>query len=65
MPPYRDLKIGRYLFVERAQFFRERGISEIVVSPRTKEFGACLTKVGFLPAASREEGSAFHIRFGH
>jgi GNAT superfamily N-acetyltransferase len=64
VPPYRDLKIGRYLFVERAQFFRERGISEIVVSPRTKEFKAYLAKVGFLPATSREDGSAFHIRFG-
>lgn len=70
VPPYRDLKIGRYLFVEQARFFRERGISEIVVSPRTKNFGAYLSKIGFQPAAAQAEGtelkdasSIFHIRF--
>jgi hypothetical protein len=61
IPRYRDLKIGRFLFVEQAGFFRERGVREIVVSPRTKEFGAYLVKVGFKPAG-RQEGS-FHIHY--
>src|SRR3954470_5978159 len=34
IPRYRDLKIGRFLFVEQAAFFRERGIKEIIISPR-------------------------------
>ena len=36
IPNYRDLKVGRFLFVEQAAFFRERGIKEIVIAPRTK-----------------------------
>jgi hypothetical protein len=61
IPNYRDLKIGRFLFVEPAEFFRERGIREIIVSPRTREFGAYLVKVGF-ERAGRQEGS-FRIRY--
>ena len=61
IPHYRDLKIGKYLFVEQAEFFRERGIKEIVVSPRTKQFGAYLVKVGFESTGRQEE--SFRIRF--
>lgn len=64
VPPYRDFKIGKFLFVEQAQFFRERGIREIVVSPRTKEFGAYLVKVGFEPAGASGADSSFHIHYG-
>ncbi len=56
IPRYRDVKIGRFLFVERADFFRELGIKEIVIAPRTKEFGAYLVEVGFEPT-SRKAGS--------
>ena len=55
IPRYRNLHIGRYLFVERADIFRERGIKEIVIQPRTKEFGAYLWEVGFEPTNARRE----------
>jgi len=61
VPGYRDLKIGRFLFVEQAEFFRERGVKEIIIAPRTKKFGAYLVKVGFEPA-HRQQGS-FRIRY--
>lgn len=61
VPGYRDLKIGRFLFVEQAEFFRERGIKEIIIAPRTKKFGAYLVKVGFEPA-HHQQGS-FRIRY--
>jgi hypothetical protein len=61
IPGYRDLKIGKFLFVDQAEFFRERGIQEIIIAPRTKKFGAYLLKVGFEPA-SRPQGS-FRIRY--
>jgi GNAT superfamily N-acetyltransferase len=64
VPPYRDLKIGKFLFVEQAEFFRARGIKEIVISPRTAEFGAYLVKVGFEPANKRDANRSFHIRYG-
>lgn len=63
IPRYRDLKIGRFLFVEQAAFFKERGIKEIVISPRTEEFGAYLVKVGFEPTG-RPSG-VFHIRYAN
>ena len=56
IPRYRDLKIGKFLFVEQVEFFRERGIKEIVIAPRTKEFGDYLVKVGF-EAAGRDQDS--------
>lgn len=61
IPHYRDLKIGRFLFVEQAAFFRERGVKEIVIAPRSKEFGAYLVKVGFEPTDRGQE--SFRIRY--
>ena len=60
IPGYRDLKVGRYLFVEQAAFFRARGIREIVVASRSRDFDAYLLKVGF--ENSQEEG-AFRITY--
>lgn len=61
IPQFRDVKIGKFLFVEQAEFFKKRGVREIVISPRTKEFGAYLVKVGFKPV--EQPGAAFHIRY--
>lgn len=61
-PRYRDLKIGRFLFMQQAAFFKDLGVKEIVISPRTTKFGAYLVKVGFEPANQR---GAFHIRYSH
>jgi GNAT superfamily N-acetyltransferase len=62
LPAYRDLKIGRFLFVEQAEFFRARGVREIVVAPRTKQFGAYLAQVGFEPATRKGHATgAFRI----
>jgi hypothetical protein len=61
VPGYRDLKLGRYLFCEQAGFFQKQGVREIIVAPRTREFGAYLVKVGFEPAL--RDAGAFSIRF--
>ena len=60
IPGYRDLKVGRYLFVEQAEFFRARGIKEIVVTSRTKEFASYLLKVGF---ETGQEAGAFRMTY--
>lgn len=49
IPRYRNLRVGQFLFVEQADFFRALGVKEIVIQPRTKEFGAYLVEVGFEP----------------
>ena len=61
IPHYRDLKIGRFLFVEEAEFFRARGVKEIVIDPRTKDFGTYLQKVGFESVAGQQ--GSFRIRY--
>ena len=49
IPRYRNLRVGQFLFVEQAEYFRKLGVKEIVIQPRTKEFGAYLVEVGFEP----------------
>ena len=61
IPRYRDFKIGRFLFVEQADFFRQRGVAEILAVPRTAAFEAYLIEVGFEPAGDAE--GAFRIRY--
>ena len=61
IPRYRDFKIGRFLFVEQADFFRQRGIREIIVSPRSADFGTYLIKVGFEPAGDAD--GSYRIRY--
>ena len=60
IPRYRDLKVGRFLFVNQAAFFRERGVREIVITPRTAQLGAYLAKIGFAAAGG---GGALSIRY--
>ncbi len=61
IPRYRDFKIGQFLFIEQANFFRERGVTEIVVLPHTADFGAYLMKVGFEPVG--DERGSFRFRY--
>jgi hypothetical protein len=61
IPNYREVKIGRFLFVEQAEFFRSRGVKEIVITPRTAEFGAYLGQVGFAPVGGAT--GALHLRY--
>ncbi|MGC3961245.1 MAG: hypothetical protein QM813_25955 [Verrucomicrobiota bacterium] len=59
IPHYRNLHVGKFLFVEQVEFFRKLGVKEIVIQPRTKEFTAYLVEVGFEPT-DRKVG-AFRI----
>lgn len=58
---YRDFKIGRFLFVTQAEFFRERGIREIIVSPQHADVRAYLIQVGFEPCGDAE--GSLRIRY--
>lgn len=50
IPGYRDLKIGKYLLEDRADFFRERGVRRIVTPPGSPRHADYLRRIGFLPA---------------
>ena len=61
IPRYRDLKIGRFLFVEQAAFFRGLGVKEVVIAPRTQKIGAYLARIGFERTA--HQPGSFRLRF--
>jgi GNAT superfamily N-acetyltransferase len=47
IPSYRDLKIGRYLYSERGDFFRAHGIREIVSPAGNRTHSRYLQRMGF------------------
>lgn len=61
IPRYRDFKIGRYLFSEQAEFFRVRGIREIVSAPGNPEHAAYLRRVGFTPTDPGDPASPYRL----
>lgn len=48
IPQFRDLKIGRFLFLDEAEFFRKHGIREIVSPADTKAHAEYLERIGFV-----------------
>lgn len=61
VPSYRDIRTGRFLFVDNAALFRERGMREIAVVPRGGDFRRYLTKLGFAPDA--DGSGTFRLRY--
>jgi GNAT superfamily N-acetyltransferase len=64
IPAYRDFKIGRYLYGERADFFRERGIHTIVTAAGSPTHAHYLRKMGFTPAETRDGETVYRLRVG-
>lgn len=60
IPQYRDFKIGRYLFFGERDFFRARGIREIVSDPGTPAHQAYLRRMGFAPDPASPRGRYRH-----
>lgn len=59
VPQYRDLKVGMFLFRDEADFFRRRGVREILSSADTNVHARYLTRIGFEPA---DDGRQFILR---
>jgi GNAT superfamily N-acetyltransferase len=47
VPQYRDLKVGRFLFIDEADYFRGLGVREILSSADTEAHAKYLRRVGF------------------
>ncbi|MCI0696877.1 hypothetical protein L0337_33340 [candidate division KSB1 bacterium] len=52
IPGYRDFKIGRFLFAEKAEVFKERGVRKISSAPGSPKHEAYLRSMGFVPESS-------------
>ncbi|CAN5663857.1 hypothetical protein BH23GEM5_BH23GEM5_04550 [soil metagenome] len=61
IPSFRDFKTGTYLFSEHAEFFRQRGIREIVSAGGSREHAAYLHRMGFVPADSENQASMYRL----
>jgi GNAT superfamily N-acetyltransferase len=61
IPAYRDFKIGRYLYEECADFFRDRGIREIRSPSGTAVHARYLRKMGFTPVDPREPVGVYRL----
>jgi hypothetical protein len=49
IPSFRDFKVGRYVYGESSEFFRERGIRTIASAPGSAEHAKYLRRMGFTP----------------
>jgi GNAT superfamily N-acetyltransferase len=58
VPQYRDLKVGRFLFSDEVEFFRQRGLREIVSRADTDAHAHYLRRIGF---TTGEDGT-FRLR---
>jgi hypothetical protein len=55
---FRDLKIGNFLFVEQADFFRARGVKEFISPAGVDEHPKYLERMGFRPVG---DGRNYHL----
>lgn len=58
VPQYRDLKVGSYLFNDEADFFRRRGLHQIVSPADTPVHARYLEKMGFVRS---EDGTEYRL----
>jgi hypothetical protein len=61
IPGYRDFKIGKFLFAEKAEVFKERGIRKIYSEPGSPKHEAYLRRMGFVPESSTGGGLLYSL----
>lgn len=49
IPRYRDLKVGRYLFRDRCEYFSARGVRTVLAESGSPSHAKYLAKMGFAP----------------
>jgi GNAT superfamily N-acetyltransferase len=61
IPAYRDFKVGRFLFEDSADYFRTRGVRQIIALAGNKEHRRYLERMGFAPVQGSDEKYQFTI----
>lgn len=57
VPQYRDFRVGTFLFDENMNFFREKGIRQILANPGNRKHNEYLEEMGF----ERNEDSVYQL----
>ncbi len=52
IPEYRDMKVGRHIFVSNKQYFKEKGFERLVTTGKNETHAAYLREVGFVALES-------------
>ncbi|MBC8184334.1 YgjV family protein [candidate division KSB1 bacterium] len=55
IPEYRDLKLGKFLYVDSANFFKEQGYKKLYSYAGAPAHKKYLEKMGFVPSTRRKE----------
>ncbi|HET7228681.1 MAG TPA: hypothetical protein VFJ16_01630 [Longimicrobium sp.] len=63
IPSFRDFKVGRYVYGESRDFFRQRGIRTIATAPGAPEQAQYLRRMGFVPDA-KDPGAVYRLDVG-
>ena len=56
LPGYRDFEVGKFLFDEKADYFRSRGIHRLTASAHTRGHARYLRRMGFIPSGAADRG---------
>jgi len=59
IPGYRDFKIDRFVYSEKAEFFKEKGFQKIYAEPGDKKHKDYLRRIGFVPAGSKNNVTSY------
>ena len=52
IPEYRDMKVGRHIFVANKQYFKDKGFERLVTTGKNKTHAQYLTQMGFVKLES-------------
>lgn len=61
IPGYRDFKVGKFLFTEKAALFKEKGVGKIFSEPGTPKHEGYLQRMGFAPDNSQPDESLYSL----
>ncbi len=61
IPGYRDFKVGKFLFAEKAEVFKERGVNKIRSEPGSHKHETYLQRMGFVPESLTGGGRLYAL----
>jgi hypothetical protein len=61
IPGYRDFKIGKFLFSEKAEVFKKKGVRKIYSEPGSPKHETYLRSMGFVPERIVDGGRLYSL----
>lgn len=61
IPGYRDFKIGKFVYAEKADFFKEKGFRKLYAEAEDKKHNDYLQRIGFTPIGSTDGVTSYSL----